>query len=164
MRAKFPTLPQGCVAITPQWTDTFQVKTMEEPPKPPYNVRRYGFRLCDAYAVTDFYCQGMNFKRDRWMAHLNIPTDGQGLVRAALFVVLTRWGECKYVWLVAPLWPENDAVARDKVIDAFHAIACLEPHLKKELERLRQTAAQAKQVYVDQWLRAVQAVLGSNSE
>ena len=170
MRADFPTLPEGCIPLTPGWCESFQVTVELEvlhkngtsyKPKQyknkAYLVRRFGFRLNDAYAVTDFYCQGMSFKHARWMAHLNMPPGQHQLSRAAVFVVLTRWGEWEYVWLIAPLWPEGDSAARDVVIDQFHKLACLQVDLKAELRRLRALAARAKATYVEQWQVAVEA-------
>jgi hypothetical protein len=172
MRVDFPTLPQGCIPVTSGWSDAFPVQYQQELLTPDggsytpqrhvsrrVSVKRFGFALSDAYAVTDFYCQGMSFKQARWMAHLNPPPGGKayGLKRANVFVVLTRWGEWDNVWLIAPLWPAGDAAAREAVIDEFLRLAVLEADLKKELRRLRTAAAAAKVAYADQWQAAVAA-------
>lgn len=137
MQASFPGLPQGCVPITPQWTPSFAVQVfMKHAGGGPevsthVNVRRFGINLDDAYAVTDYYCQGVSFKSDAWMAHLNVPPTGGGLQRAAVFVILIRWGAWDDVALLAPLWRPGDRAARDRVIDQFHQLACLDPDLSR---------------------------------
>ncbi len=60
--------------------------------------------------------------------------------------------------LLCPLWNPGDGDAREAVIDKFHELACLQPSMKKELERLSVAADAAKVKYAEQWLRAVQAV------
>ena len=168
MQLTFPTLPAGCVPITPQWTDKFEVKVFAPDVSPSlgrrkaneravtYKVRRFGYNVSHAHSVTDYYCQGVSFKMAPWMAHLNLPPTGN-LQRAALFVVLTRWGSWEQVCLLSSLWPPGDAAARDRVIDKFHALACLEPELRCELLRLRHAHAQTKQVLGGQWARALAA-------
>ncbi|KAF6252314.1 hypothetical protein COO60DRAFT_1274422, partial [Scenedesmus sp. NREL 46B-D3] len=102
-----------------------------------HNVRRFGMNLSDAYAVTDYCCQGVSFKLDAWLAHLNLPPTGGGLQRAAVFVDLTRWGAWEHVALLCPLWAAGDTDARNRVIYQFHELACLEPDLRIELTRLK---------------------------
>jgi hypothetical protein len=123
------------------------------------NVRRFGMNLSDAYAVTDYYCQGVSFKLDAWLAHLNVPPTGGGLRRPAVFVILTRWGAWEDVTLLCPLWAVGDGAGREKVIDQFYELACLEPDLRKELDRLRQASDDAKDKFPEQWLRAVAAAV-----
>eukprot|EP00882_Tetradesmus_deserticola_P032137 GHRQ01036370.1.p1 GENE.GHRQ01036370.1~~GHRQ01036370.1.p1 ORF type:complete len:255 (-),score=13.31 GHRQ01036370.1:415-1179(-) len=169
LRAKFPSLPEACVPVTPRWTESFAVQYFvkqrpagggpEKEMKCSMNVRRFGMDMSDAYAVTDYYCQGVSFKLDAWLAHLNLPPTGGGLQRAAVFVVLTRWGAWEHVALLCPLWPAGDAAARDKVIDQFHELACLEPDLRIELTRLKGVAEQAKEKFADQWRRAMEAAV-----
>jgi hypothetical protein len=89
--------------------------------------------LSDAYAVTDYYCQGVSFKLDAWLAHLKVPPTVGGLRRPAVFVVLTRWGAWEQVTLLRLLWAAGDTVGREKVIDQFYELACLEPDLKKRV-------------------------------
>lgn len=91
------------------------------------------------------------------MAHLNVPPTGGGLQRAAVFVILIRWGAWDDVALLAPLWCPGDRAARDRVIDQFHQLACLDPDLSRELQRLRGLAEAAKTKYADQWQRAIDA-------
>jgi hypothetical protein len=167
----FPALLEGCIPLTPAWTRSFVVTLHLDRPRAQdataaaathtARVRRFGFNLSDAYAVTDYYCQGMNFKHAKWMAHLSIPPDRGGLRRPAVFVVMTRWGEWKLVWLSAPLWPAGDMRARADVIAAFHRLACLEPELLTELHRLRAAADTCKTMFADQWRRAEEAVAGN---
>ena len=95
------------------------------------------------------------------MAHLTLPLKDK-MKRAGLFVVMTRWGEWEYVWLIAPLCPAGDMAARATVIDAINGsttmvydIACLEADYRKELNRLRHLAAQLKLVFAEQWQTAV---------
>jgi hypothetical protein len=76
-----------------------------------------------------------------------------------VFVVLTRWGAWEHVTLLCPLWTEGDAAGREKVIDQFYELACLEPDLRKELARLRQAGEEAKEKFALQWARAVDAAV-----
>jgi hypothetical protein len=131
----------------------------EQEVKHSINVRRFGMNLSDAYAVTDYYCQGVSFKLDAWLAHLNVPPTGGGLRRPAVFVILTRWGAWENVTLLCPLWAAGDAAGRDKVIDQFYELACLEPDLSKELARLRLASDNAKEKFAEQWQRAVAAAV-----
>ena len=119
--------------------------------------------LSDAYAITDYYCEGMSFGNARWMAHLCIPPDNHSLGRAAVFVVTTRFAAWAKLWLVTPLWAEGDAEERERVIDMFHKLACIEPELKKELRRLRAAAEACKTVFSVQWQRAVDAAVRMSS-
>jgi hypothetical protein len=48
---------------------------------------------------------------------------------------------------------------REKVIDQFYELACLEPDLRKELARLRQAGEEAKEKFAVQWARAVDAAV-----
>jgi len=167
MKQQFPTLPPRCVPIVTRHTPTFEVKLPEKLQHQGKQVScmrltRWGVPLADAYAVTDFYCQGMNFRQQCWLAHLCPPTDGGGLKRASVFVVISRWGRWEDVRLIVPLWPEGDMAERARVIQAFMHAACLEPELAAEMRRLKALAAQAKGVYQQQWATAVQATAPSN--
>jgi len=165
LRQAYPTLPQGCLPVIPGWTDTFSVKYYYKHPETQsemsaiVKVRRFGFNLSDGYAVTDYYCQGLNFKSNPWLAHLNPPPTGKPLTRPALFVVLTRWSAWADVRLLCPLWPAGDTAARLRIINAFHKLACLEPDLKAEIVRLRSRAAQARVSFNEQWNRACAAAV-----
>jgi hypothetical protein len=163
LRQTYPTLPSGCLPVVPTWTDSFNVKYFHKATTADgatnevaatIRVRRFGFSLSDGYAVTDYYCQGVNFKANPWLAHLNPPPNGRGLKRATIFVVLTRWSAWADVKLLCPLWAAGDSVGRQRVIDAFHALACLEPELQAELTRLQDRAATARVTYHEQWARA----------
>jgi hypothetical protein len=165
LQQTYPTLPAGCLPVVPGWTDTFTVKYFRTANEATdgaaqgevaatIKVRRFGFSLSDGYAVTDYYCQGVNFKANPWLAHLNPPPNGRGLQRPTLFVVLTRWSAWADVRLLCPLWPAGDLTARQRVIDTCHALACLEPALKDELTRLHDRAATARVTYDEQWARA----------
>ena len=65
--------------------------------------------------------------------------------------------------MIVPLWPEGDAAARERVIDAFHKVACLEPELRAEIQRLKAMFEQAKQTYAQQWDRAQAAVAAARA-
>ncbi|KAF6266256.1 hypothetical protein COO60DRAFT_1265940 [Scenedesmus sp. NREL 46B-D3] len=111
-------------------------------------------------AVTDYYCQEVSSKLDAWLAHLNLPPTDGGLQRtAAVFVILTRWGAWEHLALLCPLWAAGDMDARNRVIDQFHELACLEPDLRIELTRLKDIAEQAKGKFAEQWARAVDAAV-----
>jgi hypothetical protein len=84
LQMQFPMLPPRCVPIAqsnaPKVTidipaavhvDGRRVTSLE--------VKRKGIPLQDGYAVTDYFCQGANFKKECWLAHLNIPPDPVGI-------------------------------------------------------------------------------------
>ena len=113
--------------------------------------------------MTDFYCQGMSFKDDCWLAHLNPPATGQSeagkrtkLRRANVFVTLTRYASLDRVQLVAPLWPEGDAAARLNVINQFKEACRMSVDLTNEIDRLQRAADETKQRYPDLWRQAQQ--------
>lgn len=56
--------------------------------------------------------------------------------------------------LLAPLWPSNDAAARDRVIDKVHAATLMDQDLIQELQRLRTLAQQTKAAHAEVWARA----------
>ncbi len=110
-------------------------------------IRRVGLPLGEGYAVTDYYCQGLSFRENYWLAHFTPPSDGGGIKRASLFVIKSRFRAWSAVIPVAPLWDPhagNAASERDRVIDAFWQatrMSGVEVHLATELQRLRAAAA-----------------------
>jgi len=91
-----------------------------------------------AYAVTNFYAQGLSFKDECWVAHLTLPASGR-LNRAGRYVVTTRFASMIRLLLLEPLW--EDGETKKKVLDAYIRIACMSQTLLNERERLDKVAA-----------------------
>ena len=102
----------------------------------------------------------MSFGDANWMAHLLIPPDNHRPQPCSSVCSDDQVrGVGHKVWLIAPLWEEGDqagARGRDRRLPQ---LACVEPELKKELNRLRAAAAECKVVLSAQWQRAVDAAV-----
>lgn len=172
LRAEMPTLPDRCVPVMATWTSEFSVvfpdkkapdeaNQEEQPCLGPFgtwDLVKYGVPIGEGYAVTDFYCQGMNFRDQCWLAHLSPPPDPTGLTRASVYVTLSRWHSWDDVKLIAPLWTPGNMEERIQVIDKFTKIARLGPELRAQLIRLKDLAVSTKQSHADQWQRAQEAL------
>jgi hypothetical protein len=95
--------------------------------------------ILSAYAVTDYYAQGMSFPADEpWVLHLNPPPDGP-IKRASILVMLSRFSVWSKVRLIQPLWKTK--AERLQVIMRFAEAMELEDGLHADLERLDALAA-----------------------
>jgi hypothetical protein len=109
-------------------------------------VRRRGFPLDVANAVTDCFAQGMSFRGAPYVLHMNIPPDGK-LNRANLLVPVSRPSLYSQLHLLAPLWPPNDMAARSAVIRKVHAVLKPDPHLVAEMERFERLEKETREVF-----------------
>jgi hypothetical protein len=103
-------------------------------------VRRRNVPLSDAYAVTDFFIQGASFKNDTWVIDLCPPPNG--IKRACLFVILTRYKSLDHIRLLRPLY--TDAEQRRRVIQAFKKATKINDDLAAEA-RIQASMARATQ-------------------
>lgn len=102
------------------------------------HVHRLGLPLGDAYAVTDYFCQGMSFKEDLWLSHLVPPAVGK-FERASPYVIITRHASMDRFHGLTPLW--HTTAERELVIDKFYQAArSIDPDLVREVARLDQMA------------------------
>lgn len=115
------------------------------PPGQDITISRRGIPLAEGYVVTDFYTQGMSFKENCWVAHLNLPPGGgttNATLRASMFVLLSRFASWEHVRILVPLWRSNATQKeKDKIIDRYHNICKLPENFKAELERLKKQSA-----------------------
>ncbi|PNH07742.1 hypothetical protein TSOC_005752 [Tetrabaena socialis] len=142
---------RGAFAVVPRWTKGYDRQKLPRemdlgasPQKELANVKRYNIPLGDAYAVTDYYCQqGASFGEDCWIADLTPPP--QGLKRAAVLVILTRFKSLHHIRLLRPLYPANDTAACNQAIQAFKDATALDDDLRAEMQRLRECAAATRE-------------------
>jgi hypothetical protein len=138
--------PINCIPMTPE-KGYFEVKCGKG--KIPSNIRlfegslepcldtvlkmcRTGVHLYPAYAVTDFFAQGMSFRGDPWLLHLSLPDEGKKFTRANLLIPISRpslWSQLK---LLTPLWPFGK---KREFIEAVRKALKPDPDLLKEMER-----------------------------
>ncbi len=97
--------------------------------------------------------QGASFKDELWVVDLTVPHNG--LRRAGLFVVLTRFKDVESILLLRPLWERGDNYKRKKVINAFVKACKLSPDLKAELELQQHNFQRTKASRATQWQRAL---------
>ena len=131
-----PVNVSGASMTFPKTIDAGDGTTMS----PDLAFTRRGFPLVLAYAVTDYFAQGMSFKGACWILHLSPPPSGH-FKRPSVLVPLTRyrhWGEVRSL---CPLWSQS-ANEEDKqaVKDKFVACARVSPDLVAEMRRLKQAA------------------------
>ncbi len=95
----------------------------------------------------------MTFKNDEiWVIDLAVPP--QGLRRAGLFVVITRFQDVESIRLLRPLWTdENGQGERRKkaVIKSFCKACKLDDDLKAELQIEQRNFEKTKANRKDQW-------------
>ena len=108
-------------------------------------IQIQGFELGDAYAVTDFFIQGMNLKNQLWFLHLNPPPTG-AFQRCSLLVAITRFSQWAEIHLLCPLW--NNDEEKEKVIDYFmDHMAKMDDDIYHELQNIYKLAQETEQSY-----------------
>ena len=132
-------LPPGCLPIMPVSHDFgITVKHVGQRNEAyTFNVKRTAFPLGDAYAVTDYFCQGMSFGEAIWLAQFMKPNTGN-FSRASLYVLLSRFRDWDAVRPLSPLYKTE--AEKKAVVDAYCKAATLTPDLKAELARQRRLA------------------------
>jgi len=158
LSAQYPTLPQGIAvpSCNVSFATTFACVRDGTPADIKVTIKRHSVPLGDGYAVTDYYCQGPNFKLDPWLSHVNPPPTGP-LLRPSLFVVSSRYRQWDDVKLLAPLWVEGEPgwqQQREAVITCFHNATVMSASLRKDLERLDAAANRTKQQHARLWQQA----------
>ena len=133
-------------------------------PKMKVTIKRYGLPLGEGTVVTDYYAQGLSFKKDLWLADLRPPQ--QGIKRASILVLLTRWSNLRDVHLLHPLW--STPAGRHDIINTFwRAANGTDAHgntvaafraLIVDVSRLTKVAADTKVKYAAQFTHAAQLV------
>jgi hypothetical protein len=102
------------------------------------------------YINHHLHMQGMTFGKEPWLLHLNMPPNNV-LLRASIYVVLTRYTEWDDIHLLAPLW--TNAVEELAIKQAFHDAATFthsgDQALLQEWERLEQLDADTR--YLHHW-------------
>ncbi|EFJ40933.1 hypothetical protein VOLCADRAFT_99207 [Volvox carteri f. nagariensis] len=115
-------------------------------------VRRLNVPLGDRQAVTDYFVQGRSFKDECWLVDLAVPPNG--IKRATLYVLLTRFKMLDHVRLLRPLYTTPHE--RKKVIKQFLSATKLEPDLAANLRLLKQAARETEQRYTTEFQHACQ--------
>ncbi|EFJ39543.1 hypothetical protein VOLCADRAFT_100841 [Volvox carteri f. nagariensis] len=115
-------------------------------------VRRLNVPLGDRQAVTDYFVQGRSFKDECWLVDLAVPPNG--IKRATLYVLLTRFKTLDHVRLLRPLYTTPHE--RKKVIKQFLSATKLEPDLAANLRLLKQAARETEQRYTTEFQHARQ--------
>ncbi|EFJ45556.1 hypothetical protein VOLCADRAFT_93996 [Volvox carteri f. nagariensis] len=115
-------------------------------------VRRLNVPLGDRQAVTDYFVQGRSFKDECWLVDLAAPPNG--IKRATLYVLLTRFKTLDHVRLLRPLYTTPHE--RKKVIKQFLSATKLEPDLAANLRLLKQAARETEQRYTTEFQHARQ--------
>jgi hypothetical protein len=131
----YPACPSGCIVVQPTTSKPLEVKG---PTKGNHMCsamfKRRTIPLVGGYCVTDYYAQGMSFRKEVWLADLRPPDNH--FKRASVTVVLSRYESMDTFRALAPLWPEGDMAARERIIDKFCACAAMPKDLRNEMERL----------------------------
>ena len=142
--------PRGCIPVEPQ-----KVRINLSLPEPTQlyegdaelgtsvKVVRRGFPLESASAVTDYFAQGVSFRGEPHLLHLNVPPDGK-MTRANLLVPVSRPSLYSQLHLLTPMWPHGDLAARAKVIRKVHEALKPNAHLQMETARLQALAEETK--------------------
>ncbi|EFJ40932.1 hypothetical protein VOLCADRAFT_99206 [Volvox carteri f. nagariensis] len=115
-------------------------------------IRRLNVPLGDRQAVTDYFVQGRSFKDECWLVDLAVPPNG--IKRATLYVLLTRFKTLDHVRLLRPLYTTPHE--RKKVIRQFLSATNLEPDLATNLRLLKQAAHETEQRYTTEFEHARQ--------
>ena len=122
--------------------------------KPTYTLhfKRTGVPLGDAYAVTDYFAQGMSFGTACWLLDLVPPVDAANrpmrLKRPSIFVMVSRFRAMTALRLLTPLWAT--AAEKAKVVQAFYNASAMTDDLKAEVRRLH-AAAEATKASTATW-------------
>jgi hypothetical protein len=147
-----PDVPRGCFPVVPTTSDYTVSLPAEQVVDNGQRVssltfKRKGYLLADAYAVTDYFCQGMSFGKADWVAQFIPPKNN--FCRASLYVMLSRFRDWEAVKLLSPLWPAGDATAREAVIRAYYMASRMSGDLQAELQRQAQEAAKTRERHAD---------------
>ena len=103
-------------------------------------VKRRGFPLNPAYAVTDYFAEGMTFGNDdTWAIHMTLPPKSS-INRASVLVNISRFRGWSHVNVLCPLWRPLDPLARKDVIKRFSNFLKMSDDLVTDLKRLAQLA------------------------
>lgn len=112
-----------------------------------YICTRWGFKLGDGFCVTDYYAQGLSFRKDTWFAHLCKPHRGT-LERASVLVTLSRYAGWDSVLAWAPLWPSTATEEEiNVVINAFHHASKPSDDLLADMRRIDERAKRTRDAY-----------------
>ncbi|EFJ39806.1 hypothetical protein VOLCADRAFT_100523 [Volvox carteri f. nagariensis] len=103
-------------------------------------------------AVTDYFVQGRSFKDECWLVDLAVPPNG--IKRATLYVLLTRFKTLDHVRLLRPLYTTPHE--RKRIIKQFLSATNLEPDLAANLRLLKQAARETEQRYTADFQHARQ--------
>ncbi|EFJ50441.1 hypothetical protein VOLCADRAFT_88788 [Volvox carteri f. nagariensis] len=115
-------------------------------------IRRLNVPLGDRQAVTDYFVQGRSFKDECWLVDLAVPPNG--IKRATLYVLLTRFKTLDHVRLLRPLYTTPHE--RKRIIKQFLSVTNLEPDLAANLRLLKQAARETEQRYTAEFEHARQ--------
>ncbi|EFJ44473.1 hypothetical protein VOLCADRAFT_95420 [Volvox carteri f. nagariensis] len=115
-------------------------------------IRRLNVPLGDRQAVTDYFVQGRSFKDECWLVDLAVPPNG--IKRATLYVLLTRFKTLDHVRLLRPLYTMLHE--RKRIIRQFLSATNLEPDLAANLRLLKQAAHETEQRYTMEFEHARQ--------
>ncbi|EFJ39199.1 hypothetical protein VOLCADRAFT_101254, partial [Volvox carteri f. nagariensis] len=115
-------------------------------------IRRLNVPLGDRQAVTDYFVQGRSFKDECWLVDLAVPPNG--IKRATLYVLLTRFKTLDHVRLLRPLYTTPHE--RKRIIKQFLSATNLEPDLAANLRLLKQAARETEQRYTAEFQHARQ--------
>ncbi|EFJ39807.1 hypothetical protein VOLCADRAFT_100524 [Volvox carteri f. nagariensis] len=115
-------------------------------------IRRLNVPLGDRQAVTDYFVQGRSFKDECWLVDLAVPPNG--IKRATLYVLLTRFKTLDHVRLLRPLYTTPHE--RKRIIKQFLSATNLEPDLAANLRLLKQAARETEQRYTADFQHARQ--------
>ncbi|EFJ44471.1 hypothetical protein VOLCADRAFT_95418 [Volvox carteri f. nagariensis] len=115
-------------------------------------IRRLNVPLGDRQAVTDYFVQGRSFKDECWLVDLAVPPNG--IKRATLYVLLTRFKTLDHVRLLRPLYTTPHE--RKRIIKQFLSATNLEPDLAANLRLLKQAARDTEHRYTAEFQHARQ--------
>lgn len=129
--------PSGCIPIKKCSTGIVELKLPHAHGDTAHSIKftRWGIPLGDAYAVSDYYCEGASFKDDCWIADMMPPADGP-FVRASVFVILSRFKSLNNFRALRRLWPKGDDIAKQRIVGIYQKTAIMSTQLRAELARL----------------------------
>ena len=142
--------PEGCIPIRRCSTGIIQLKLPHKRGEPSRTLRfsREGIPLGDAYAVSDYFCEGTSFKDACWIADMTPPTDGP-FMRASVFVILSRFKSLKNFRTLRRLWNIGDEQTKNKMVEMYHTAAQMGAPLREELDRIDTLADITLQLHKD---------------
>lgn len=110
------------------------------------NILRFGIPLDGAMAVTDYFAQGVSFKKAIWLLHLKPPSSGK-MSKANLLVPITRPSLFSDLWLLAPLY--TNEVERLEVIRRYKLALKPNDHYIVEMKKLELMSEESYKLYED---------------